>query len=357
MDEILNFELLLRDFEKIPLIPESVPTIIEIAGFPHYENVCSNILAYYFDTSNPHGLKSLMLRSLLDCVKNDLYSKIDETVDVIREQPTHSQKRIDIVIKTEELVIAIENKIYAGIYNDFYDYSRYIDIEYASLKNRLKIILSLNQALQENHPSGFINITYADFIQKIKDNIGEYMLSGDNKAIIFLLDFLQTMQNLNKPDIMNPAILDFFNKNKQAIENLQTEQDKLNRFIIHKISQLKSLIPPLSGNVKQWIYRKYDLVHDFEIDGVIVAIDCNFDFDGIDVRIWIRSGEANYYEYLKKLDLFKDLQYSETRFDGNRIVLIEKETLPLLTPIERIAERLNGIFDKISISADINFEG
>lgn len=41
-------------------------TFMEIAGYPHYENACSNFLAFFFDPEGPHGLGNLFLHSLMD---------------------------------------------------------------------------------------------------------------------------------------------------------------------------------------------------------------------------------------------------------------------------------------------------
>ena len=38
------------------------PNIFRIAGFPRRETVSSNVLAYFFDPAEGHGLKDLMLK-------------------------------------------------------------------------------------------------------------------------------------------------------------------------------------------------------------------------------------------------------------------------------------------------------
>ena len=41
------------------------PNIFRVAGFPRRETVSSNVLAYFFDPAEGHGLKDLMLKALL----------------------------------------------------------------------------------------------------------------------------------------------------------------------------------------------------------------------------------------------------------------------------------------------------
>jgi hypothetical protein len=55
------FEALFNEFRTLPPAVRRSPTFMEVAGYPHYENVCSNILAFYFDPSNPHGFGNLLL--------------------------------------------------------------------------------------------------------------------------------------------------------------------------------------------------------------------------------------------------------------------------------------------------------
>jgi len=345
-----DFEILLQEFEKIPKLKETTPTIIEIAGFPHYENVCSNILAYYFNTNNPHGLKNLLLKSLLDCARKDLSQKILDTIDVRREEMTPNQKRIDIAIESEDSIIIIENKIYADLYNDLHEYANHMQAMYAGKINQLKIVLSLNKAFEGNHSSGFINVTYLDFVQCIKSNLGDYMISADSKASIFLLDFLQTIQNLTKPETMNPSILDFFIRNKSAINNLLEEHNSLQNHVANKVSQLRSIILPPATNVRQWVYKRHDLVHDFDFNGVVIAVDCVFDIDGIEILVWVRKGNINSYEYLKRISPYIGAAYSETDFTNNRLTVISKEDLPFSSSLEQVKEKLNFVLENVSMT-------
>ena len=45
---------LLDDSQKLPNRVERPRTFMEIAGYSHYENVCSNILAFFMDPEEPH---------------------------------------------------------------------------------------------------------------------------------------------------------------------------------------------------------------------------------------------------------------------------------------------------------------
>lgn len=59
---------LLNDIRQVSSGGVSNPSIFEIAGYPHYENVCSNILVFFLQPDAAHGLKDLCLKSLLQLV-------------------------------------------------------------------------------------------------------------------------------------------------------------------------------------------------------------------------------------------------------------------------------------------------
>ncbi len=119
-----NFYSLLLDFKSLPR-KANAKTFMEISGQAHYENVASNILAFYFDTQEEHGLKDLFLKEFLKMAEHDV-SEIVETTSVVREYPAEAGQRIDLVIQGDDFVIGIENKIYHWEANDFQNYGRVI---------------------------------------------------------------------------------------------------------------------------------------------------------------------------------------------------------------------------------------
>jgi hypothetical protein len=83
-----SFEALLHEFRKLPPAVRRSPTFLEVAGYPHYENVCSNILAFFVDPTNPHGLGNLLLDALVDAGPIDgITDSAYANVSVERERP------------------------------------------------------------------------------------------------------------------------------------------------------------------------------------------------------------------------------------------------------------------------------
>ena len=101
-------------------------TYLQLSGFPHYENVCSNLLCFFFNTEESHGLKDLFVRSLLKCIQQVSHTYKFTTEPIERELKTDSGNRIDLVIETEQFVIGVENKMFSPVNNDLADYEAYI---------------------------------------------------------------------------------------------------------------------------------------------------------------------------------------------------------------------------------------
>lgn len=116
---------LLLQYQTRPRLEQPI-SIFEISGYPHYENVCSNILAFYLDPQREHGLGNLVLGALLKCCGYEL-GKQNEVVEIRREFSTHGGGRLDLLIVTDNYVVGIENKIFHHLNNDLSDYRKTID--------------------------------------------------------------------------------------------------------------------------------------------------------------------------------------------------------------------------------------
>ena len=115
---------LLDEFEGLSGRLSRPQTFMEIGGYPHYENVCSNFLAYFFDPEGPHGLGSLFLDALVGAVGIEgVEGGLGGNVSVEREVFTDAGNRIDLLIKSDSHAVLIENKIFAAVANPFEDYA------------------------------------------------------------------------------------------------------------------------------------------------------------------------------------------------------------------------------------------
>jgi hypothetical protein len=240
----LSIEQIADLFAGLNNLPKAVnrePTFMEIAGYPHFENVCSNILKFYLQPSNNHGFGTLFLDVLATLIDEEI--EIDwQGVEVKREETTENRKRLDLVIKSNKYVIGIENKIHAGINNNpFDDYSNYLD----SLRNGrkvYKILLSLHLTPPSSELCGFYPISYEIFFLKVLANIDSYSLAVNEPHMTFLRDFIQTMQNRQETTTVDYQRLEYFRDNQQNITALIVEVDGFRKDMWMKTQKLKEVV-------------------------------------------------------------------------------------------------------------------
>lgn len=171
------------------------PNIFRISGFPRRETVSSNVLAYFFDPSEGHGLKDMMLKALLRIIHKEDMDVSD--VSVATEESTDKNNRIDILLDLPDISVAIENKVDAGLYNDLADYRGWA----AKKSGNPAIVVVLhpfdNFALEE-HPSAqglvvgqdLFDIHYDELFRNALGMLGEYSLDADPRAVDLLQQFI-----------------------------------------------------------------------------------------------------------------------------------------------------------------------
>jgi hypothetical protein len=293
--DLTRIKKLIDDFKSINVKNISTePTFMDIAGFPHYENVCSNILKFFFQSEETHGLKDLFIQALLKAIGEKTNHEIIVN-EVIREQVTNKGNRIDIVIITDEFVVGIENKIYAGVYNDLDDYSAYLN-SMKNDRNLYRVILSIYSI--PSNDSGFVNIRYSEFFSNIDKLIGDYWHDGNQKYLVYLKDFMQTIRRIEGGTKLDNDLANFFNENLDDTQNLMKAINEMKKSLRQRVQDLGTRIIYDENKCKQWFWRDNDLllddlVHDIYVDDAVVAIDANTYPVGWSIFIWLRKAGKN----------------------------------------------------------------
>lgn len=218
----------------IPIIKGKPKTFLGIAKQPHYENVMSNIYAFFFDTNEVHNLKDLFMKSLLELINNSSLANqniVFETFlnfKVITEYETKNKKRIDLLLQSNDQAIIIENKVYHQLNNDLDEYYNEIDVAY-----KMGIVLSLHPITNIKHHR-FINITHLQLVTKVLQNLCNYVLNANDKYLVFLKDFCQNIINLSHP-IMEKDNIAFYYRNQDKINQLANFKYKLREHILGQV--------------------------------------------------------------------------------------------------------------------------
>lgn len=236
-----KFEKILKESGKIiEKIPIKEKTFMDISGYPHYENVCSNILAFYFNPNEEHQMNELVLLSLVKVLQNKGID-IDfnnNNINIQREYITQNGNRIDLVIQTNNFVIGIENKLDASVYNDLQDY--------ASTLNKLntksiKILLSLHENTKVVENTEFVNITYQEFFIQLKEDLNNIQ-NTDNKWYVFLQEFIKNLENVEGELEMEEEIINWLKANRKEIEEFDKVREIAYKSMEKTQEKLKTLL-------------------------------------------------------------------------------------------------------------------
>ncbi|WP_417557302.1 PD-(D/E)XK nuclease family protein [Mesoflavibacter zeaxanthinifaciens] len=229
---------------EIPKIKGKPKTFLGIAKQPHYENVISNIYAFYFNVNEVHRFKDLFVISLLELIQSDNQQMVTFLdFEVYTEYNVSDQKRIDILLHNDEQAIIIENKVYHHLNND-------LEVYYNDVKatNKIGVVLSLYPISNINH-SHFINITHLQLQNQVMQNLGNYLLEANDKYVVFLKDFYQNIINLSQP-LMNENDFNFYFKNQQKINNLINYEASARQHIENEVKKAYSLLEEQGLNIK-----------------------------------------------------------------------------------------------------------
>ena len=246
VDDLHRFSTLLYDFRKhVPMRPQRPPTIIEIGGNPHYENVCSNILAFFLDPDKPHGLGTLFLEALAEAGQIvDKEGLMDGVVE--REVVTEARKRIDILVLSDSHAVLIENKIFAALDNPWPEYAAFLEEKQQPHKH--KFLLTLTRT-DTGEKQGFRNITYRELVDRIRGLLGNYAADANTRYLTFMLDFLNTLDNLRGEKVVNEEFLKFLTANRADTEDFLKVCENVKREFKSKIDTLYERLT--AENVRQ----------------------------------------------------------------------------------------------------------
>jgi hypothetical protein len=237
--------------ELLENLPETVKirrNFIEIAGFPEWENVISNFLAFYFDETEEHLFHRLFLDTLVELIKEKLQTPQPFLEELGGEFTVEREPDfIDILITsdldedgngTHDWAILIENKIRADLYNNLNRYWNSVRADHkVGVVLSLKDITAKQPFLKINTASErFVNILHNEFTSRIKQNLPVYFDSTDDRHLLFLKDFSANIDAMYSYEKKQPQME---NKLKQFQEHADQIRQlyKLDRELLYYVSK------------------------------------------------------------------------------------------------------------------------
>ncbi|MGI8910018.1 MAG: PD-(D/E)XK nuclease family protein [Rubrobacteraceae bacterium] len=349
-------EKLLDDFRALPGHVERPRTFMEIAGYPHYENVCSNILAFFMDPEESHRLETLVLDALASAGNIAAADEgVGGSVSVEREIVTDAGNRIDILIESDDRAILIENKIYASASNPFGDYAAYLDRRIPDGRAKHKLLLTVFPT-DEGRKWDFTNLTYKEFVEQIRSLLGRYVSVADTRYLTMFLDFLNTLEHLQRGTRMDQEFVEFLAERSDEVQNLLAEVKGFKDELRSKVQDLGALITVEEyRNVEQRFWRTGTLLVDilyYEIRvsaNLLVTIEADVVPHGWHILIWSRRGKGDRSELR---DLLQDLEIQFEERPEDMKWFISPVHFDYDENLEEIRPVLQELIDKIATSQE-----
>jgi PD-(D/E)XK nuclease superfamily len=164
--------------------PRREKNIFSIGSRGYYENPTSDLLAFFLNPDEEHGLGDLLLSSLGDLLHDQ--PSLSEFEGLEREYATEEGNLIDILLKGSGWVIAIENKIRAGPTNPFTEYEATIKQRFRNERPYFVILAPVDLGVEN-----WKLINYRCLIAKAREKLGERLVTlGITKWGMLLREFL-----------------------------------------------------------------------------------------------------------------------------------------------------------------------
>ncbi len=316
-DSLRDYERFLSKFRNLLPLRRKPKTLIEIAHFPRSELAHSNMLAFFLDPKEQHELGDVFLKALLKAANSPLTSDSLGEVQVIREDPTGSNKRIDIVVEGKFFIIGIENKIGAKAYNPFKDYRKHLT-ERATPNNgrqaKVEMILLSLKPEKRKDLAGFKPVTYKSFFDALEPE-----LAANKSGSQYAWELVTTIKNLTEGTHMNSEFLGLVKKDQKTAVKLYFESRQLLKELQGKRDDFMegiSLRPPFAM-LGRW--EEEDETHDFNStaytdvridDDLVLCLEVNIYLKGWEICAWKRKGNRAKADKWLRLLKTKELRYS-----------------------------------------------
>src|SRR5690606_21379664 len=181
--------------------------------------------------------------------------------------------------------VGIENKITAGLYNPLEAYKNRIQL-YGS-DNIYRVILSLHKLLNKDdlafiEANGFINLTYNQYFNQIRQNLSAFKATCNEKYLHNLNDFIETLEKMRDNSILNEELSNYFFDNADKIDSLITLYNQFNNKTTaqqtERIAELKEKISELTNSDKWWAWEDWDLgFNEFGPDKPKIGVESSFE--------------------------------------------------------------------------------
>jgi len=202
---------------------EREKTFFEVGMRGHYENPTTELLQFFIDPQNQHGLGDAFYRGLLSALELD-EAECGAVLSVDTEVVTASGGRIDLLISTDSCIIAIECKIYHFQVNPFEEYVEHVrQLCQENGKQPIYMILCIGGNSSQSEWRG---VPYRNLVECTKSFLAESLLDNPmNKWGILAREFLIHLERFGE-NRMNEDRFEFIKENLASIKKAKDMEEE-----------------------------------------------------------------------------------------------------------------------------------
>jgi hypothetical protein len=224
--ELLN--ALVEDFKQLPRNKRET-TFFDIGSRGHFENPMTEVLSFFCDPAEVHEMHDLVVSSIVSLIrKHPTYTNIKNAK--IHSKPqlevtTKNNKRIDLLLRSEKWIIAVESKVNHQQINPFEEYEMYVDnlilpnitqniksdLSDETNKQAVFVILSPDGKVDnETLHNRWCGISFKQLVNEVKNRLQQHFFEAPfNKWSLVLKDFLLHLENLVNDNQQNKTQEEF----------------------------------------------------------------------------------------------------------------------------------------------------
>ena len=223
-----RFKALIDKFRALDFTDEEL-NLFDVGTRGHFENPTTELLSFFLDSANHHGLGHSFFRGLESAIaKKNILSYLGTFESVETEVSTQNGKRIDLLIETETEVIVIECKIHHHQNNPFDEYTAFGNKRItngskgSTSKTLVKLVLCLNGNVSADLAAdGWHGISYNELVEHIEKRLSKTMFDNPyNKWTLFAREFLLHLKGLNTMTDINANEISFLTDNLNEFAQL-----------------------------------------------------------------------------------------------------------------------------------------
>lgn len=246
-DQLINkYENLLLKAQKYKM-PEREMTIFDTALKNHHENPITELLAFFLDPNEKHGLGSSFYNGFVEAIKyHEKYSEFEfgEILKVVTQHSTDKGNRIDLWFETDTALVIVEVKVHHIQNNPFKDYVSWgnktlavINKAQSNSQDQKQLVTVILSPLGECSQHDWVGTSYSELTAETKQALSVQIVQNPlNKWGIFARDFLLHLDSFYDLLETNMESLKFVIDNMQKIQDIVELRDNVYQEIIDHIN-------------------------------------------------------------------------------------------------------------------------